>query len=162
MTWWIEVCLDITHDGLSWFFPGSSQIMVLLILLSRQWLCSSVPTTLLWKARQMSLAKLTRTHTYLVTTFSKRSSIWPFPSVRTPVFHFLSDKNPQQHVPCEEYAENLRSMVKYLSSVGVPKDKVIFITPPPIQEELWEKECIIKGCFFLMFIFFLCIYKWTI
>ncbi|XP_053489485.1 isoamyl acetate-hydrolyzing esterase 1 homolog isoform X2 [Ictalurus furcatus] len=58
----------------------------------------------------------------------------------------LEDKNPQQHVPREEYSENLKDIVKYLASAGVPKDKVIFISPPPIQEELWEKECILKGC----------------
>ncbi|KAK3563408.1 hypothetical protein QTP86_026233 [Hemibagrus guttatus] len=58
----------------------------------------------------------------------------------------LEDKNPQQHVPCEEYSENLKDIVTYLASAGVPKDKVIFIAPPPIQEKLWEKECILKGC----------------
>ncbi|KAF5903400.1 isoamyl acetate-hydrolyzing esterase 1, partial [Clarias magur] len=58
----------------------------------------------------------------------------------------LEDKNPQQHVPCEEYSENLKDIVKYLASAGVPNDKIIFITPPPIQEALWEKECQLKGC----------------
>ncbi|XP_062862953.1 isoamyl acetate-hydrolyzing esterase 1 homolog isoform X2 [Trichomycterus rosablanca] len=57
----------------------------------------------------------------------------------------LQDKNPQQHIPCEEYSENLKDIVKYLASSGIPKDKVIFITPPPIHEEHWEKECITKG-----------------
>ncbi|XP_027028440.1 isoamyl acetate-hydrolyzing esterase 1 homolog [Tachysurus fulvidraco] len=58
----------------------------------------------------------------------------------------LEDKNPQQHVPCEEYSENLKDMLNYLTSAGVSKDRVIFISPPPIQEKLWEKECILKGC----------------
>ncbi|XP_072545748.1 isoamyl acetate-hydrolyzing esterase 1 homolog [Salminus brasiliensis] len=57
----------------------------------------------------------------------------------------LQDKNPQQHVPCEEYTENLKDMVKYLASAGVSNDKVIFITPPPLHEASWEKECILKG-----------------
>ncbi|XP_066530310.1 isoamyl acetate-hydrolyzing esterase 1 homolog [Hoplias malabaricus] len=58
----------------------------------------------------------------------------------------LQDKNPQQHVPCEEYTDNLKDMVKYLNSAGVSNDKIIFITPPPLHEESWEKECILKGC----------------
>ncbi|XP_026868669.1 isoamyl acetate-hydrolyzing esterase 1 homolog [Electrophorus electricus] len=57
----------------------------------------------------------------------------------------LEDKNPQQHVPCEEYKENLKEMVKFLASAGVSNDKVILITPPPLHEEWWEKECILKG-----------------
>ncbi|KAJ0062645.1 hypothetical protein NL108_004264 [Boleophthalmus pectinirostris] len=58
----------------------------------------------------------------------------------------LKDKNRQQHVPLQEYSENLKEIIKILASVGVSADKVIFITPPPIHEPAWEKECIIKGC----------------
>uniref|UniRef100_A0A8C6SVX3 1-alkyl-2-acetylglycerophosphocholine esterase n=1 Tax=Neogobius melanostomus TaxID=47308 RepID=A0A8C6SVX3_9GOBI len=36
-------------------------------------------------------------------------------------------------------------VVTLLSSAGVEPDKVIFITPPPIHEPAWEKECILKG-----------------
>ncbi|XP_038142148.1 isoamyl acetate-hydrolyzing esterase 1 homolog [Cyprinodon tularosa] len=58
----------------------------------------------------------------------------------------LEDKNPQQHVPLNEYSENLKEISKFLSSAGVSADKVIFMTPPPIHEPAWEKECILKGC----------------
>ncbi|XP_072313945.1 isoamyl acetate-hydrolyzing esterase 1 homolog [Eucyclogobius newberryi] len=58
----------------------------------------------------------------------------------------LKDEKPQQHVPLQEYAENLKELTKILASSGVSADKVIFITPPPIHEQTWEKECIIKGC----------------
>lgn len=58
----------------------------------------------------------------------------------------LKDINPQQHVPLEEYSENLKELTKILASAGVAPDKVIFITPPPIHEPAWEKECILKGC----------------
>lgn len=58
----------------------------------------------------------------------------------------LEDKNPQQHVPLQEYSENLRDMGKFLSSAGVPSDRLIFITPPPLDESAWEKECLLKGC----------------
>ncbi|XP_051579452.1 isoamyl acetate-hydrolyzing esterase 1 homolog [Myxocyprinus asiaticus] len=57
----------------------------------------------------------------------------------------LQDKNPQQHVPCQEYSENLKDIVTQLVSAGVSKDKIIFITPPPLQEAAWEKECLLKG-----------------
>ncbi|XP_074517862.1 isoamyl acetate-hydrolyzing esterase 1 homolog [Sebastes fasciatus] len=57
----------------------------------------------------------------------------------------LEDKNPQQHVPLQEYSENLKEITTYLASAGVSADKVIFITPPPLNERAWEKECILKG-----------------
>ncbi|XP_055028036.1 isoamyl acetate-hydrolyzing esterase 1 homolog isoform X1 [Misgurnus anguillicaudatus] len=57
----------------------------------------------------------------------------------------LEDKNPQQHVPCQEYSDNLKDIVSQLVSAGVSKDKIIFITPPPLQEDAWEKECLLKG-----------------
>ncbi|XP_051942190.1 isoamyl acetate-hydrolyzing esterase 1 homolog isoform X4 [Hippocampus zosterae] len=58
----------------------------------------------------------------------------------------LQDKNPQQHVPLHEYSENLKAMSSHLAKAGVPAGKVIFITPPPIHEAAWEKECKLKGC----------------
>lgn len=57
------------------------------------------------------------------------------------------DKNPQQHVPLSEYLENLKEISRLLTSAGVSSDKVIFITPPPLHEAAWEKECILKGHF---------------
>lgn len=64
-------------------------------------------------------------------------------------FSTLVDKNPQQHVPVSEYLENLKAISRLLTSVGVSPDKVIFITPPPLHEAAWEKECILKGISFL-------------
>ncbi|XP_062064920.1 isoamyl acetate-hydrolyzing esterase 1 homolog isoform X1 [Lepus europaeus] len=57
----------------------------------------------------------------------------------------LKGENPKQHVPLDEYAGNLRGMVQYLQSVGVPESRVILITPPPLDEAAWEKECIAQG-----------------
>lgn len=57
----------------------------------------------------------------------------------------LKDENPKQHVPLDEYSANLRDMVQYLRSVDIPKERVILITPPPLCEAAWEKECILKG-----------------
>ncbi|XP_064412466.1 isoamyl acetate-hydrolyzing esterase 1 homolog isoform X2 [Latimeria chalumnae] len=58
----------------------------------------------------------------------------------------LKDENPKQHVPVEDYAQNLKSMIQYLKSINITEDKVLLITPPPLQESAWEKECIAKGC----------------
>lgn len=57
----------------------------------------------------------------------------------------IKEENPQQHVPLEEYAENLRSMIQYLKSIDIKQDKIILITPPPIHEPSWEKQCFMKG-----------------
>lgn len=57
----------------------------------------------------------------------------------------LTELNPKQHVPLEEYAANLKGMVQYLKSVDVTADRIILITPPPLHESAWEKECIAKG-----------------
>ncbi|XP_058524278.1 isoamyl acetate-hydrolyzing esterase 1 homolog isoform X3 [Ochotona princeps] len=37
-------------------------------------------------------------------------------------------------------------MVRYLQSVGVPAERVVLITPPPLWEAAWERECLAKGC----------------
>ncbi|XP_010159957.1 PREDICTED: isoamyl acetate-hydrolyzing esterase 1 homolog, partial [Eurypyga helias] len=57
----------------------------------------------------------------------------------------LKDLNPKQHVPLEEYAANLKSMIQYLKSVDITEDRIILITPPPLQESAWERECLAKG-----------------
>ncbi|XP_015420426.1 PREDICTED: isoamyl acetate-hydrolyzing esterase 1 homolog, partial [Myotis davidii] len=58
----------------------------------------------------------------------------------------LKDENPKQHIPLEEYVANLRSMVQYLRSVDVPEGRIVLITPPPLCEAAWEKECLAQGC----------------
>ncbi|XP_028907687.1 isoamyl acetate-hydrolyzing esterase 1 homolog [Ornithorhynchus anatinus] len=58
----------------------------------------------------------------------------------------LKDENPKQHIPLDEYVENLKAMIQYLESVDVPGNRVILITPPPLCESAWEKECIAQGC----------------
>lgn len=61
----------------------------------------------------------------------------------------VADKNPQQHVPVQEYSENLKEIARFLASVGVSADKVIFMSPPPVHEPAWEKECNLKGSIYL-------------
>ncbi|XP_048792898.1 isoamyl acetate-hydrolyzing esterase 1 homolog isoform X2 [Lagopus muta] len=36
-------------------------------------------------------------------------------------------------------------MVHYLKSIDITEDRIILITPPPLQESAWEKECLAKG-----------------
>lgn len=48
-------------------------------------------------------------------------------------------------MPLQEYIQNLKDMVSHLTAVGVTTDKVILITPPPLHEPDWEKECLLKG-----------------
>ncbi|XP_009867744.1 PREDICTED: isoamyl acetate-hydrolyzing esterase 1 homolog, partial [Apaloderma vittatum] len=57
----------------------------------------------------------------------------------------LKDLNPKQHVPLEEYAMNLKSMIQYLKSVDIAEDRIILITPPPLEESAWERFCLAKG-----------------
>lgn len=57
----------------------------------------------------------------------------------------LKDVNPAQHIPLPEYAENLKHIIQYLKSIGICEDKVIMITPPPLDVSAWEKTCIAKG-----------------
>lgn len=62
-----------------------------------------------------------------------------------PLLPVPEDKNPQQHIPLDEYTQNLKEITQLLASAGVSADKVIFIAPPPIHEPAWEKECLLKG-----------------
>ncbi|XP_069742374.1 isoamyl acetate-hydrolyzing esterase 1 homolog isoform X2 [Narcine bancroftii] len=57
----------------------------------------------------------------------------------------LKGVNPVQHVPLAEYGENLNHIIQYLKSMGICEEKMIMITPPPLDESSWEKECIAKG-----------------
>lgn len=56
-----------------------------------------------------------------------------------------TDENPKQHIPVEEYIENLKSIVQYLKSMDIPKNRIILISPPPLCETMWEKECRLQG-----------------
>lgn len=68
----------------------------------------------------------------------------------------LTDLNPKQHVPVDEYAANLKSMIQYLKSVDITEDRIILITPPPLHESAWEKECLAKGKRMIRVAEFLC------
>ncbi|XP_010248505.1 PREDICTED: GDSL esterase/lipase At5g62930-like isoform X2 [Nelumbo nucifera] len=62
------------------------------------------------------------------------------PPVATTVFFGANDaallgrNNERQHVPIEEYKENIRRIVKHLKECS-PTMLVVLITPPPVDEE---------------------------
>ncbi|XP_067687623.1 isoamyl acetate-hydrolyzing esterase 1 homolog [Haliotis asinina] len=51
------------------------------------------------------------------------------------------DLNPSQHVPLKDYREDLTEMVQYLQSIGIQRERIILITPPPCDEDAWGEEC---------------------
>ncbi|XP_006820839.1 isoamyl acetate-hydrolyzing esterase 1 homolog [Saccoglossus kowalevskii] len=57
----------------------------------------------------------------------------------------LEECSPKQHVPVLEYKANLKEMAQYLLTVSILREKIILITPPPLDEEKWEKECTAKA-----------------
>ncbi|XP_033733061.1 isoamyl acetate-hydrolyzing esterase 1 homolog [Pecten maximus] len=49
--------------------------------------------------------------------------------------------NSQQHVPADEYKTHLINMVEKLQAYGIPREKVLLITPPACDVEAWGKDC---------------------
>ncbi|XP_050036072.2 isoamyl acetate-hydrolyzing esterase 1 homolog [Dermacentor andersoni] len=41
------------------------------------------------------------------------------------------------HVPLDEYADNVAHMLDYIKACGISYGKIILVTPPPIDEQLW-------------------------
>ncbi|XP_022007006.1 GDSL esterase/lipase At5g62930 [Helianthus annuus] len=78
----------------------------------------------------------------LVSIDYKRTSSTP--PVATTVFFGANDAaltgrySERQHVPLEEYKENLRKIVRHLKECS-PTMLIVLITPPPIDEE-WQQQ----------------------
>jgi len=72
-----------------------------------------------------------------------------FPSVKLITIWFgandasLVTKNARQHVPLDEYEENLVKIVNHLSQLKSTTNSghpfIILVTPPPIDEKAWLK-----------------------
>lgn len=45
----------------------------------------------------------------------------------------------------DEYVSNMNSIVSMFVDNGLSVDRIVVMTPPPINEEMWAKECVIKG-----------------
>lgn len=48
----------------------------------------------------------------------------------------------RQHVPLDEYVDNLRSIVRAIRATGDGSARVLLITPPPVDVEKWHTHCI--------------------
>ncbi|OQV15565.1 putative Isoamyl acetate-hydrolyzing esterase 1-like protein [Hypsibius exemplaris] len=46
-----------------------------------------------------------------------------------------------QHVPLVEYRKNLEDIVSYLTAHGLPKERIILVSPPPIDYDRWNVVC---------------------
>lgn len=53
--------------------------------------------------------------------------------------------NTRQHVPLEEFTENMKDIVTYALSQGLSRDKIIIIAPPAFNALAWGEECKRKG-----------------
>lgn len=49
--------------------------------------------------------------------------------------------NSHQHVPAEEYKTHLIDMVEKLQVCGIPREKVVLITPPACDIDAWAEDC---------------------
>lgn len=51
----------------------------------------------------------------------------------------------RQHVPLNEYHDNLVVMIEYLEKIGLPKRKVVLMTPPPYDNDSYINYCTQQG-----------------
>ena len=51
-----------------------------------------------------------------------------------------SSAGPVQHVPVERYEDNLRTIASHLRRMK-PTPRILFITPPPVDDEAWMRDC---------------------
>ncbi len=57
------------------------------------------------------------------------------------VFKHLDDRA----VPVDEYVDNLRIIVSEIEKHGVPKERILIISPPPLDEKEWAKFALRNG-----------------
>ena len=53
--------------------------------------------------------------------------------------------NDHQHIPLDQYKINLKHMCHYLTEVGVAKQSILLLTPPPVSDEDWAKISGVPG-----------------
>ena len=52
-----------------------------------------------------------------------------------------SSANELQHVPFDEFKQNLRKIIEIVLNYGVNRGNLILITPPKIDDEKWSETC---------------------
>uniref|UniRef100_A0A0B7BEA7 Isoamyl acetate-hydrolyzing esterase 1 homolog n=2 Tax=Arion vulgaris TaxID=1028688 RepID=A0A0B7BEA7_9EUPU len=53
--------------------------------------------------------------------------------------------NPRQHVPLDEYRQNLTEMINFAVSQGINRESIILISPSAFDITTWAEECRKKG-----------------
>ncbi len=43
-------------------------------------------------------------------------------------------------VPVDEYKENLKEIISEIEKQGVPRERILLVSPPPIDVEPWKKH----------------------
>ena len=56
-----------------------------------------------------------------------------------------AESYPRQHVPLAEFKDNLHAIIDYMVNIGVGKEKIIVITPPPCDVTKWQEYCNSEG-----------------
>lgn len=51
-------------------------------------------------------------------------------------------ENRVQHVPLLQYKQDLKDMVQMMMEFGIPKEKIVLISPPACDEKAWKKFCL--------------------
>ncbi|XP_071941212.1 isoamyl acetate-hydrolyzing esterase 1 homolog [Antedon mediterranea] len=51
----------------------------------------------------------------------------------------------QKHVPLNDYRQNTKEMVDYLTNIGIDKEKIVLISPPPLDDKAWGSGCVSSG-----------------
>ncbi|XP_062570813.1 isoamyl acetate-hydrolyzing esterase 1 homolog isoform X2 [Saccostrea cucullata] len=51
-------------------------------------------------------------------------------------------ENKRQHVPLADYKQDLKDMVDMMMKKGIPKEKIVLISPPACDEKAWKKFCL--------------------
>ena len=51
----------------------------------------------------------------------------------------LKELNGAQHVPLEQYKNNLREIIDTLNKKGIATSKILLVPPPPCNEEMWRR-----------------------
>ena len=56
-----------------------------------------------------------------------------------------ADSPGGQHVPIDEYEDNLVKIVEFFETIGVSKDRIILISPPNYVHHMWIQNCRATG-----------------
>jgi lysophospholipase L1-like esterase len=47
-----------------------------------------------------------------------------------------------QHTPLKDFSKNIKEIVERLIERGIPKEKIVLISPPPVVANQWDAHCV--------------------